>query len=284
MYKILSIFALINALIIASCGPTDDGQKGKKRGEELGVSVKDQTPPPGLQTNVPAKADTTGWAAVKTTALDQLPEKGPAKNTLYYSAAKEMGGKERTIDVVFGNIVREKDTIVNAANGSLLGGSGVDKAVHEAADIAGIEDERKQPLYKEALVYKALHNIEFFPAGSAMVTNAYGPLLPDVKLIVHTVGPSGDANPETIQKLYSAIYNSLLKADEYGAKSVSIPAVSTGIYGFPLDTGCELFFKAALQFYIDHPDTSIEHIRFTNIDHKTVKAVATEFLKLFPSS
>src|SRR5207253_2052680 len=73
-------------------------------------------------------------------------------------------------------------------------------------------------------------------------------------------------NPQNDKQLYSAIYNSMLKAHEYGLKSFATTAVATGLYSFPIDIAADLFFKAALQFFADYPDTSIETIRFTNYD------------------
>ncbi|HXW53857.1 MAG TPA: macro domain-containing protein [Myxococcota bacterium] len=238
------------------------------------AEVKDKSPPLGLRPAVPATFANSGWKRVYAA---NIPATEPATTTEYYRAEKSIGGKTRSIAVRYGNIVKEKDTIVNAANGSLLGGSGVDGAIHAAAKIDG-----KEPMVEEAKLYLAMHNLPSFPTGSAMATKPYG-LAPDVKLVVHTVGPIGTSDSKTNLELYSAYYNSLLKASQYDSKSVSSPSISTGIYGFPHDIARELAFKAALQFFADNPNTSIEHVNFTNNDlSPTVNKFAEQFITLFP--
>jgi O-acetyl-ADP-ribose deacetylase (regulator of RNase III) len=242
------------------------------------AEVKDKTAPPPLKPSIPALADTAGW--VKDLSLVATPANIPAlrppDNKEYYRVKKSINGVKRTISVVYGDILQESDVIVNAANSGLTGGGGIDGAIHNAAKVNG-----KDLLVDEAVEYKALQKITAFAEGSAMVMNSYG-LAPKIIMIVFTVGPTGPADNNKNLALYSAIYNSLLKASEYKAKSISIPAVSTGIFGYPKGIASELFFKAALQFFVDHQNSTIEHVRFTNFDQDTVQKVAIEFVKLFP--
>lgn len=243
------------------------------------ASVKDKTRAPDLRREVPANDAIDGWKKEKSTALDQIPANTPSPPEVFYEAQKEIDGRMRTIAVVYGDITEETDAIVNAANSSLEGGSGVDGAIHNAAKVL-INGKKEDLMKKEAILYKTHHGITSFPIGSAMVTNPYG--LKNISMVVFTVGPQGSSNKQSDLELYSAVYNSLVKANEYDAKSVSIPAISTGIYGFPLERASELFFKAIFQFFYDEPQTSINNVRLTNNDAPTVKAIGSKFLQLFP--
>ena len=125
------------------------------------------------------------------------------------------------IDIVTGDITaRHVDAIVNAANSSLLGGGGVDGAIHRAAGpelLAACEELRRKD-YREGL-----------PVGHAVAT-------PGFKLharwVIHTVGPNWHAGQRSQDLLRSAFAESLALADQLGAKSVAFPAISAGIYGW----------------------------------------------------
>jgi len=123
------------------------------------------------------------------------------------------------IELVRGDIttMRDVDAIVTAANEELRGGGGVDGAVHAAA---GPE------------LLAACRPMAPCPAGSAVITPAFD--LAPVKWVIHAVGPiyRGPADAEV---LASAYQSSLARADEVGARSVSFPSISTGVYGYPDD-------------------------------------------------
>ena len=124
------------------------------------------------------------------------------------------------------------DVIVNAANSSLLGGGGVDGAIHAAGGPEIMEQCRRirKEQYPRGL-----------PTGEAVVTGA-GRL--PARYVIHTVGPvwSGGGSGEE-QKLAAAYRNSLEKASELGAHSIAYPAISTGIYGYPPDKAAKTVWK-----------------------------------------
>jgi O-acetyl-ADP-ribose deacetylase (regulator of RNase III) len=285
------LIIVLACFLITACvpqGPRTQNTSGPTtQPSSAGNDVFDKTPYPALQASIPADADIAQW--VKTIDLipkpENIPRVLPTNNTVYYQVDKTIDGKKRTVSVVFGDIIKEDDAIVNAANGGLEGGGGIDGFIHDKAKVNG-----KDLMKDEAIAYKKLHGISSLPTGSAMVTKPYG-LPSSINMVVFTVGPNPGGNPPTEQQkleLYSAVYSSLLKASEYGAKSISIPAISGGIFDFDLTIASELYFKAVFQFFADHPDTSIEHVRFTNFDNDdsqgkpTVQRVAEAFVKLFP--
>lgn len=136
------------------------------------------------------------------------------------------------IKLVKGDITdMEVDCIVNAANNTLLGGGGVDGAIHRKA---GPE------LLKEC---KELNGCK---TGEAKITRGYRL---KAKYIIHTVGPvysDGKSGEEKL--LYKAFYNCLDLAKEYNLKTIAFPAISTGAYGYPKDESAKIAFKAISDF------------------------------------
>ncbi len=157
------------------------------------------------------------------------------------------------------DITREStDAIVNAANSSLLGGGGVDGAIHRAAGPAILEECKE---------YVA--NSGRLPAGKAMLTHG-GRLA--AKYVIHTVGPvyRGGASGEA-EQLASCHRESVRVAEEHGLKSLSFPAISTGAYGYPLNQAA----KIAVNTVLDLLETStIEVIRFVLFDVAAQKQFA----------
>jgi O-acetyl-ADP-ribose deacetylase len=128
-----------------------------------------------------------------------------------------------------GDITGERaDAIVNAANSSLLGGGGVDGAIHRRGGPAILAEcrELRRSRYPEGL-----------PAGQAVATTA-GDL--DARWVIHTVGPVYSARDDRSAVLASCYAQSLLVADELGARIVVFPAVSAGIYGWPADSAARI--------------------------------------------
>jgi O-acetyl-ADP-ribose deacetylase (regulator of RNase III) len=158
------------------------------------------------------------------------------------------------IEVILGDITKiNVDAIVNAANTTLLGGGGVDGAIHRAAGPALLEECRK---------------LGGCPTGQARITRGYR--LP-AKFIIHTVGPVWRGGNDNEDQLLASCYrNSLKLAVEHGIKTIAFPSISTGAYRFPVKRAAKIAINEIKHFLAN--DDSIEKVYIVCFDPQTMDA------------
>lgn len=163
------------------------------------------------------------------------------------------------IIVKTGDITRENvDAVVNAANSGLMGGGGVDGAIHRAGGSEILDECRK--IRKEDY-------IDGLPAGQAVATTAGK--LPS-KYVIHTVGPVWHGGSQDEEKLLRDCYiNSLRVAAKKGCKTVAFPAISTGVYCFPKKRAAVIASEAVKEFLeSDHSIDTVIFVFFSSDDEK----------------
>ncbi|MCM2410654.1 O-acetyl-ADP-ribose deacetylase [Streptomyces sp. RKAG290] len=156
-----------------------------------------------------------------------------------------------TITLVRGDITKQSvDAVVNAANSSLLGGGGVDGAIHRRGgpEILAACRELRASRYGKGL-----------RTGQAVATTA-GKL--DARWVVHTVGPVWSSTEDRSALLESCYREALRVAVELGARTVAFPAISTGIYGWPMDDGARIAVRTVLA----EAAAPVEEVRFVLFD------------------
>jgi O-acetyl-ADP-ribose deacetylase (regulator of RNase III) len=161
-----------------------------------------------------------------------------------YHAPHDMPSRPSRIDLTLGDITRQAvDVVVNAANSSLLGGGGVDGAIHRAAGPKLLTECR---------------TLGGCPTGEARITKGYELA---ARHVIHTVGPvwdgGGYGEDEDLANCYR---NSLALAVQHKLKTIAFPAISTGVYGFPLERATRIAVREVRQFLKDHPQ--IESVIF----------------------
>ncbi|KQX49389.1 MULTISPECIES: O-acetyl-ADP-ribose deacetylase [unclassified Streptomyces] len=160
------------------------------------------------------------------------------------------------IVLVQGDITAEAvDAIVNAANSSLLGGGGVDGAIHRKGgpEILAACRQLRRSHYGKGLA-----------TGQAVATTA-GRL--PARYVIHTVGPVWSAEVDRSDLLASCYRESLRIADESGARTVAFPAISTGIYGWPMEDGARIAVET-----VREASTEVEEVRFVLFDARAYAA------------
>jgi O-acetyl-ADP-ribose deacetylase (regulator of RNase III) len=162
--------------------------------------------------------------------------------------------------LVRGDITQQSvDAVVNAANSSLLGGGGVDGAIHRRGGPAILEECRK---LRASLYGKGL------PTGQAVATTA-GQL--PARWVIHTVGPVWSRNEDRSALLASCYRESLRVADELGARTVAFPAISAGAYGWPMDDAARIAVET-----VRTAETAAEEVRFVLFDEQAYAAFAAQ--------
>lgn len=175
-------------------------------------------------------------------------------------------GSKATLELVMGNITDETtDAIVNAANSSLLGGGGVDGAIHKAAGPALLAECKKIREQRGPL-----------PPGQAVTTS--GADL-NARYVIHTVGPvwqGGKVNePQILESCYC---NSMEQANLKACSSVSFPSVSTGAFGYPVGAAAQIALRVIADLL--HDPKSVRLVRFVLFDQHTYDAYAAAAEKL----
>ena len=198
------------------------------------------------------------------------------KETVALSTGSKMNSKERAdqtneqdreystklgsflndrVTVVVGDITRQRlDSIVNAANPSLMGGGGVDGAIHRAGGPRILEEcrEIRRTRFPQGL-----------PQGAAVITT--GGNLP-ARYVIHTAGPVYGQNQGRDAELLASCYrNSLALAVEHGLSSIAFPAISTGIFGYPPEEAAAVASLAIREFLAT--DTSLREVRLVFFRH-----------------
>ena len=169
------------------------------------------------------------------------------------------------IKAIRGDITKITDieAIANAANNSLLGGGGVDGAIHRAAGPKLLEECR------------TLHGCD---TGDAKITGAYN--LP-CKYVIHTVGPvwhGGKSGEEEL--LASCYYNSLKVAAENKIRSIAFPSISTGVYGYPIEQASKIAVHTVKRFLDENPGL-IDTVEWVLFDDRTFAAYEKEIDRIY---
>ena len=175
-------------------------------------------------------------------------------------AEKSIEGK--ILRLVQGDITeRNIDAIVNAANSRLQHGGGVAGAIVKKGG---------------QIIQEESNEIGYAPVGTAVITGA-GKL--PARFIIHAVGPRMGEGDED-NKLKNAVLNSLKLASERGLTSISLPAISSGVFGFPKDRCADILIKAALNHIKENPKSSLQLIEFCVYDDLTTGYFQKEFDKV----
>jgi len=168
----------------------------------------------------------------------------------------KIGVRDAVLELIEGDIThQDTEAIVNAANTSLLGGGGVDGAIHRAAGPDLLDECR---------------TLGGCPTGEAKLTRGYRLR---AKYVIHTVGPvyrRGD--PKVRELLASAYRRSMEVARENGIRSVAFPSISTGAFRYPLEEAAPLALSTVMEA-LEHP-TSVKLVRFVLFDRQTLDAYA----------
>jgi O-acetyl-ADP-ribose deacetylase (regulator of RNase III) len=169
---------------------------------------------------------------------------------------------EKRVQIIAGDITKQNvDAIVNAANNTLLGGGGVDGAIHLAAG---------EELRTECRALKGCNT------GYAKITKGYN--LP-AKFVIHTVGPIWSGGHNNEEELLASCYKNCLKlAAENNIKTIAFPSISTGAYGFPIDKASEIALKEIISFL--NSNNTIESVKILCFGDNSLDTYTQKFIQL----
>ena len=169
------------------------------------------------------------------------------------------------ITILRGDITKRTiDAIVNAANRSLLGGGGVDGAIHRAAGPELVQECR---------------TLGGCGTGEAKITRGYR--LP-AKHVIHTVGPVyGNERGREAELLANCYRESLALAAQHGCRSIAFPSISTGAFGYPVEEASRVALKTIQKFVQDHPDAveAVEIVTFSEHDYSAYQKAYAEVFR-----
>lgn len=170
------------------------------------------------------------------------------------------------IKIVQGDITTlAVDAIVNAANCVMLGGGGVDGAIHCAAG---------EELYEACLKVPEVRPGVRCPTGEARITPGFK--LP-AKHVIHTVGPVyRDGRQGEPEKLAACYRNALALAVENGCKTVAFPSISTGVYGYPINDAAQIAVREVTDFLVRYPEIEVTFCCFSDRDRSVYERLVTE--------
>ena len=168
------------------------------------------------------------------------------------------------LTVLEGDITQQQvDAIVNAANTSLLGGGGVDGAIHRASGPGLLEECRR------------LHGCK---TGDAKITKGYN--LP-AKWVIHTVGPVWQGGDRTEDELLASCYRRCLEiAEQYKIRTIAFPAISTGVYSFPLERATRIALTQVKAVVESH--SAVEQVRFVCFNQQTYDCYRSVIKEILP--
>jgi O-acetyl-ADP-ribose deacetylase (regulator of RNase III) len=173
--------------------------------------------------------------------------------------------RNAVLELVEGDITtQDVDAIVNTANNSLLGGGGVDGAIHRAGGPQILAESRQ---------------LRGCDTGDAKITT--GGRLP-ARYVIHAVGPvyRREGQEGAARLLASAYQRSLEVAEENGLATVAFPSISTGAYGYPLDEAAPVALGTVIDYLAAEPETSIRLVRFVLYGHRAYEAYARALARL----
>lgn len=171
--------------------------------------------------------------------------------------------RDSVLELVEGDITQQDtEAIVNAANSSLLGGGGVDGAIHRAAGPELLAECR---------------TLGGCPVGEARLTRGYRL---KAKYIIHGVGPIYSGSPRDAGQLASVHQHALQLASEHGISSVAFPAISTGAYGYPIEEAAPIALATVINYLRQHPEITM--VRFVLFGQRAYRAYEAALKTLIP--